>query len=400
VERNRPIWQSKIWIWCGPTPARPLRQDLLTHVGRRCVQLQGVLSAENFAARPFDLASETWANAKFCVAAFASSFVHFCAVPVHACTACTRRDFTSSQCTDSTRLVSASQDGKLLVWNAYTETRQLAVNLKSAWVMTCAFEQDQQKFVACGGLDNVCSLFNIASPPSTTLSETTHELTGHEGYLSCCRFLSTDEILTSSGDSTCVLWDIDSNTRKMQFTDHAADVMSLSLSPNDKNVFCSGSCDGSVRVWDVRTGKCTHTFFGHDSDVNAVDFYPSGNVISSASDDSTCRMFDLRSRGTIAVFSDQMKMGSCVTSIAHSASGSLLFAGYEDNTAVAWETTSQNLKWYQLGLSRDRAARADAKGLGHSARVSCLGVNKKGQALATGSWDQFILVWSTGDATE
>jgi len=301
---------------------------------------------------------------------------------------------------DSTRLVSASQDGKLLVWNAYTETRQLAVNLKSAWVMTCAFEQDQQKFVACGGLDNVCSLFNIASPPSTTLSETTHELTGHEGYLSCCRFLSTDEILTSSGDSTCVLWDIESNTRKVQFTDHAADVMSLSLSPNDKNVFCSGSCDGSVRVWDVRAGKCTHTFFGHDSDVNAVDFYPSGNVISSASDDSTCRMFDLRSRGTIAVFSDQMKMGSCVTSIAHSASGSLLFAGYEDNTAVAWETTSQNLKWYQLGLSRDRAARADAKGLGHSARVSCLGVNKKGQALATGSWDQFILVWSTGDATE
>jgi guanine nucleotide-binding protein G(I)/G(S)/G(T) subunit beta-1 len=309
--------------------------------------------------------------------------------------------------------------------------------------MTCAFEQGSQKFVACGGLDNVCSLFNIASPPSTTLSETTHELTGHEGYLSCCRFLSTDEILTSSGDSTCVLWDIESNTRKVQFTDHAADVMSLSLRPEDPNVFCSGSCDGSVRVWDVRQGKCTHTFFGHDSDVNAVDFYPSGNVISSASDDSTCRMFDLRSRGTIAVFSDQMKMGSCVTSIAHSASGSLLFAGYEDNTAVAWETTSQNLyvstalvlmlacclvtlsvnfcclprlgfqnhsaahegclhcrKWYQLGLSRDRAARADAKGLGHSARVSCLGVNKKGQALATGSWDQFILVWSTGDATE
>lgn len=127
------------------------------------------------------------------------------------------------------------------------------------------------------------------------------------------------------------------------YTPASGSPRSLTLRPDDKNVFCSGSCDGSVRVWDVRAGKCTHTFFGHDSDVNAVDFYPSGNVISSASDDSTCRMFDLRSRGTIAVFSDQMKMGSCVTSIAHSASGSLLFAGYEDNTAVAWETTSQNL---------------------------------------------------------
>ena len=91
--------------------------------------------------------------------------------------------------------------------------------------MTCAYEQDQQKFVACGGLDNVCSLFNVANPPNTTINEPTVELTGHEGYLSCCRFLSTEEILTCSGDSTCVLWDIATNTRKTQFTDHAADVM-------------------------------------------------------------------------------------------------------------------------------------------------------------------------------
>ena len=300
---------------------------------------------------------------------------------------------------DGTHLVSASQDGKLLVWNAFTETKQISVNLKSAWVMTCAYEQETQKFVACGGLDNVCSVVDVSNPAVSQLSEPKCELTGHQGYLSCCRFIGTEDILTSSGDSTCVLWDLETSSKKTTFTDHAADVMSVSMHPTDKNVFCSGSCDGSVRSWDIRSGGCTHTFFGHDSDVNAVEFFPSGNVVSSASDDSTCRMFDLRARGTIAVFSDPAKVGACVTSICHSSSGAILFAGYEDHTAVGWATTSQKLKWYEMGQTKERA-RATADGgrrVGHTARVSCLGVNKMGQALATGSWDQTLLVWSTSE---
>ena len=107
-------------------------------------------------------------------------------------------------------------------------------------------------------------------------------------------------------------------------------------------------------------------------------------------------MFDMRSRGTIAVFGDQMKMGSCVTSLAHSKSGALLFAGYEDNTAVAWETISKTLKWYQLGISKNRVSGNEGAGRsGHDNRVSCLGLNKSGQALATGSWDMTILLWSS-----
>jgi len=35
------------------------------------------------------------------------------------------------------------------------------------------------------------------------------ELPGHTGYLSCCRFLDDNQIVTSSGDMTCALWDIE-----------------------------------------------------------------------------------------------------------------------------------------------------------------------------------------------
>lgn len=42
-------------------------------------------------------------------------------------------------------------------------------------------------------------------------------------------------------------------------------------------------------IWDIRTGSYVQTFEGHDSDVNAVRFYPSGDAFVSASDDATVR---------------------------------------------------------------------------------------------------------------
>merc|ERR1740123_2189981 len=55
------------------------------------------------------------------------------------------------------------------------------------------------------------------------------ELAQHEGYLSCCRFIDDNEIITSSGDSTCILWDVETKTPKITFSDHTGDVMSVSI---------------------------------------------------------------------------------------------------------------------------------------------------------------------------
>ena len=53
------------------------------------------------------------------------------------------------------------------------------------------------------------------------------ELAGHEGYLSCCRFVANDsKVLTASGDALCALWDVEKRTRELVFSGHAGDVMS------------------------------------------------------------------------------------------------------------------------------------------------------------------------------
>jgi len=47
------------------------------------------------------------------------------------------------------------------------------------------------------------------------------------------------------------------------------------------------SCDKRLMVWDMRTGDCSQVFEGHESDINSVRFYPSGDAVATGSDDAT-----------------------------------------------------------------------------------------------------------------
>jgi len=194
--------------------------------------------------------------------------------------------------TDRRHLVSASQDGKLIIWDAYTTNKVHAIPLRSSWVMTCAYAPSGN-FVACGGLDNICSIYNLNQNRDGP-TRVARELSGHAGYLSCCRFLNDRSIITSSGDMTCMKWDVDTGTKVVEFADHLGDVMSISLNPTNQNTFISGACDAFAKLWDIRAGKAVQTFAGHESDINAIQFFPDGHSFVTGSDDATCRLFDIR----------------------------------------------------------------------------------------------------------
>lgn len=276
---------------------------------------------------------------------------------------------------DSRHLVSASQDGKLIVWDGYTTNKVCAIPLKSAWVMTCGYSPSGN-FVACGGLDNLCTVYDLKlkdhGPPR--LART---LSAHIGYISCCRFISDHNIITSSGDMSCILWDIEANKMVQDFSGHTGDVMSVSISP-DKNTFVSGSCDSSTKLWDLRTTRCVQTFKGHESDVNAVEFFPSGDAFVTGSDDSSCRLFDIRADCEMNIYKRE-NVFCGVTSVAFSISGRLIFAGYDDLKCKIWDT----LKAQKVGTLAM-----------HENRVSCMGVTRDGMALCTGSWDTSLKIWA------
>ena len=279
---------------------------------------------------------------------------------------------------NSKDLVSAGQDGKLIVWDALINAKLHAIPLRSTWVMTCAFEQSASNAVACGGLDNICSIYHLNSQSQ---NRSYRELAGHDGYLSCCRFVNQKNMLTSSGDASCIYWDIESNKAIQTFIGHDSDVMSLSIKPEvDPNMFVSGSVDNLAKVWDTRVSKCVMTFRGHESDINSVALFPDTKAFGTGSDDSTCRVFDIRACGELCEFKSDMLLCG-ITSIAFSKSGRLLFAGYDDYNCLAWDLLGNTEKpVYELK--------------GHENRVSSVGVAPNGDAICTGSWDSILKVWA------
>lgn len=175
-----------------------------------------------------------------------------------------------------------------------------------------------------------------------------------------------------------MLWDIYTRKELTAFHDHTGDVTRISLSPTDPNVFVSGSCDGLAKVWDIRSGQCTMTFEKHDNDVNDVDFMSSGLAFATASEDSSCCLFDLRSNSElVTLIADDILGGAMSVSFSHS--GRLVFAGYDDFNCLGWDV-----------LAPDDGPRYSlAK---HKDRVSCVGVSPDGHALCTGSWDTTLMV--------
>ncbi|CAI0377277.1 unnamed protein product [Linum tenue] len=284
--------------------------------------------------------------------------------------------------TEKNRIVSASQDGRLIVWNALTSQKTHAIKLPCAWVMTCAFSPSGQS-VACGGLDSVCSIFNLNSPPDKDGNLTVSKmLSGHKGYVSCCQYVPDEDahLITSSGDQTCVLWDTTTGLRTSVFggefqSGHTADVL------RSVKMFVSGSCDGTARLWDTRVAsRAVRTFYGHNGDVNAVKFFPDGNRFGTGSDDGTCRLFDIRTGHQLQVYEQQQNgenENPHVTSIAFSISGRLLFAGYSNGACYVWDTLLAELGALQTS---------------HESRISCLGMSGDGSALCTGSWDSNLKV--------
>ncbi|KAJ5069895.1 guanine nucleotide-binding protein subunit beta-1 [Anaeramoeba ignava] len=275
---------------------------------------------------------------------------------------------------DNTHLVSAGQDGRLFVWNAYTNNKIHVIALRSHWVMGCGYSPSGN-LIASGGLDNLCTIYNVRSedPQLKPLCE----LSAHTGYVSSCRFLNDNQILTSSGDMSCILWDIETSTKITEFADHNGDVMSISLQ-KDNNMFVSGGAEGVAKLWDIKSGNSVATFEGHQADINSVKFFPDGQAFATGSDDATCRIFDIRSgRELIQLTNDDILCG--IGAVDFSLSGRILFGGYDNNHCYGWDT----LKGHQV---------FDLKS--HTEKVSCLGVSKDGFALCTGSWDRELKIWA------
>lgn len=212
-------------------------------------------------------------------------------------------------------------------------------------------------------------------------TETSIQCNGNGIY---CLQYDDDKIITGSRDNLVKIWPGPSTASrsagaladrqcKRQLEGHVGSVLCLQF---DDTKVVSGSSDGTVRVWDLKSGECLQTLDDHEQSVLHLKFL--GDRLVTCSKDKTVILWKLNREGKyekIRVMDDHRAAVNVVefdNTYIVSASG--------DRSVRIWDTETgvqvQTLK-------------------GHSRGIACL--QFQGDTIVTGSSDQTLKKWSISE---
>jgi WD40 repeat protein/serine/threonine protein kinase len=191
-------------------------------------------------------------------------------------------------------------------------------------------------------------------------------------------------IASASDDGTLKLWDVSTGREVLTFRGHSGPVSRLAFSPDGRRV-ASASADRTVKLWDTATGQEIVTLRGHSGAVWGVAFSPDGSRIASVGRDWAGADEPGEMKIWAAVTGRQLHAMSVHKSIplcvAFSPDGHRIATASWDCTAKLWDAaTGQELRTFR----------------GHSDAVWCVAFSPDGRRIATASRDRNVKLW---DAT-
>jgi len=228
--------------------------------------------------------------------------------------------------------LSGSWDATLRLWEINTGkcTRRFVGHAKD--VLSVAFSSDNRQIVSAS-CDRTVKLWNTLGECKFTIIED-----GHSEWVSCVRFPPTPNapVIVSAGwDKVVKVWGVNNFRLKNTLVGHTGYLNTVTVSP-DGSLCASGGKDGTAMLWDLSEGKRLYSLEAGDI-IHSLVFSPNRYWLVAAT--STCiKIWDLESKGMV----DEIKlelppMGKNAqvpycTSLAWSADGTDLYAGYTDNS--------------------------------------------------------------------
>ncbi|XP_064077565.1 angio-associated migratory cell protein-like, partial [Macrobrachium nipponense] len=97
--------------------------------------------------------------------------------------------------------------------------------------------------------------------------------------------------VTSTLSGLVIIWDISTQVIRHTIV-QGCGTTQLVWHPTEPIVFAAG-LDGVARVYDVRSGDLLKKYTGHQSSIFYMDILKDGTALATASDDGTCRVFNL-----------------------------------------------------------------------------------------------------------
>ncbi|KAL4256374.1 hypothetical protein AB1N83_012939, partial [Pleurotus pulmonarius] len=108
----------------------------------------------------------------------------------------------------------------------------------------------------------------------------------------------------------------------------------------DGSRFATGDDDGTVKIWDIETGKELRTFEGHSDRIRSLAFSPDGRKIAAGSRDGTIRVWDTETGQDL--FGAMEGHTNYVTGLAFSPDGTRLASGSYDKTVRLWDEAGKS----------------------------------------------------------
>ena len=196
------------------------------------------------------------------------------------------------------------------------------------------------------------------------------------------------QILTSSGDGTSRIWNVDTGEEIVCLKGHDKLMSTAEWSPDGSTVVTASSNNRAI-LWDASTGKVRY-YLVHQSSVWIVHFSPDGSKVLSISDDGTARVWDSESGRLLTMFAghggpfDGYGMPR-ILSGAFSLDNQLVITTATDAMARIWNSTSGA----EIAVLE-----------GHTGDVMDASFSPDGNYVATCACDGTIRIWKVNQAEE
>ncbi len=290
------------------------------------------------------------------------------------------------------------------------------VGTHSGGVASVHFSPDG-KLLASGGGDQTIRVWDVGS------GKEINSFRGPSSFTCAVRFSPDGKFLAAAGYETSsgnpiYLYDVATGKELPRLEGHpTGGVRRLAFTPDGKQLV-SGGFDGTVRVWDLATGKQVRLIQVEGGTVYCVSISPDGRSLATAGKDGL-RLWDLTTGKNQP--RDEMNRHNCVA-VTFSPDGKLLASG-DSSSVTLWEAATgkvvNTLRGYrgelsQIVFSRDgrtlytssydrlvrlwevRTGRLVREAEGHSGWVWGLAVSPDEKTLASCSVDTRLLCWDLG----
>jgi guanine nucleotide-binding protein subunit beta-2-like 1 protein len=239
---------------------------------------------------------------------------------------------------DGQYALSGSWDGTLRLWdiNSGESTRRFVGHTGD--VLSVAFSADNRQVVS-GSRDKTIKLWNVLGECKFTIGENPGS-NCHDGWVSAVRFSpnSANPIIVSAGwDYKVKVWNLTNCQLRTDHLGHSGYLNTVTVSP-DGSLCASGGKDGKAMLWDLNEGKHLYTLEAGDNIELLVFFFNRYWLCVVVG--SIIKIWDLESKVLVDELTASPSAGKTAPlclSLAWSADGQTLFAGYTDNVIRVWQ---------------------------------------------------------------